>query len=328
MSKSDNQRPLVTFAVIAYNQEKYIREAVEGALAQSYSPLEIILSDDCSSDKTFQIMQSMAAEYDGPHIIRINRNQSNLGLIAHVNKMFEFATGDWIVASAGDDISLPIRTQRIVEMFQASEGAMLIHSNVIKIDERGNDIDEWIPPIVSKKMSIEDIAKPNNLYIGASGAWSKDLYHRFGPIKYSLVYEDLIFGFRAALNDSICYINEPLVRYRVNVGISAKTIYSHSEIKERIRDRKNRNLRSIDVYQQRIADTITFGVANKRILRVLNNELKVDLIRNFLYYGDLHGLFSLLKAESMRLVMRFIYEESRFCFSIIKYKVMMLMGYR
>jgi len=43
----------VTFALFAYNQEKYIREEVEGAFSQTYQPLEIIWSDDCSSDRTF-----------------------------------------------------------------------------------------------------------------------------------------------------------------------------------------------------------------------------------------------------------------------------------
>ncbi len=46
-------RPLVTFALFAYNQEQYIREAVEGAFSQTYEPLEIILSDDCSSATRF-----------------------------------------------------------------------------------------------------------------------------------------------------------------------------------------------------------------------------------------------------------------------------------
>lgn len=45
---SASQAPLVTFALFAYNQEKFIREAVEGAFAQTYESLEIILSDDCS----------------------------------------------------------------------------------------------------------------------------------------------------------------------------------------------------------------------------------------------------------------------------------------
>ena len=48
--------PLVTFALFTYNQERYVREAVEGVLAQTYEPLEIIISDDCSTDMTFSII--------------------------------------------------------------------------------------------------------------------------------------------------------------------------------------------------------------------------------------------------------------------------------
>ena len=61
------ERPLICFGLLAYNQEPFIREAVEGALAQTYAPLEIILSDDCSTDRTFEIMQETVAAYRGPH---------------------------------------------------------------------------------------------------------------------------------------------------------------------------------------------------------------------------------------------------------------------
>ena len=73
-------RPLITFALFAYNQEAYVREAIEGAFAQTYEPLEIILSDDCSTDRTFEIMQEMAAAYRGPHRVRVNLNPVNLGV--------------------------------------------------------------------------------------------------------------------------------------------------------------------------------------------------------------------------------------------------------
>ena len=79
---SNTERPLVTFALFAYNQERFIREAVEGALSQDYSPLQIILSDDCSIDRTYEIMREMAAAYEGSHEIVLNRNEENLGLAA------------------------------------------------------------------------------------------------------------------------------------------------------------------------------------------------------------------------------------------------------
>ena len=74
---NSTEKPLITFALFAYNQERFIREAVEGAFSQTYSPLEIILSDDCSPDRTFEIMKEMAAEYTGPHTIVLNRNEKN-----------------------------------------------------------------------------------------------------------------------------------------------------------------------------------------------------------------------------------------------------------
>lgn len=53
----DDRAPLVTFAVIVYNQECFIEEAIEGVFTQIYyHPLEIILSDDCSNDHTYQII--------------------------------------------------------------------------------------------------------------------------------------------------------------------------------------------------------------------------------------------------------------------------------
>src|SRR6056297_466684 len=97
------ERPLVTFAVIAYNQERFIREAIEGAFAQTYQPLEIILSDDCSPDSTFEIMQEMAAAYGGPHGVILNRNQSNLGIVPHIDRVMTIVTGEFIVINAGDD---------------------------------------------------------------------------------------------------------------------------------------------------------------------------------------------------------------------------------
>ncbi len=57
----NEERPLVSFVLLAYNQERYVEEAIAGAFAQDYSPLEIILSDDCSTDGTYAIMQRMAA---------------------------------------------------------------------------------------------------------------------------------------------------------------------------------------------------------------------------------------------------------------------------
>ncbi|MDP2083917.1 MAG: glycosyltransferase family A protein [Gemmobacter sp.] len=111
-------RPLVTFALFAYNQENYIREAVEGAFSQTYSPLEIILSDDCSSDRTFEIMEEMAREYQGPHLLKVRTASKNAGIGAHVNLVAGLSQGEIIVFAAGDDVSLPHRTVELLMAFR------------------------------------------------------------------------------------------------------------------------------------------------------------------------------------------------------------------
>lgn len=249
----ETSRPLVTFFVFAYNQEDYIGEACKAALMQDYKPLEIIFSDDCSTDRTYEIMKTVATAYDGPNIIRLNHNPQNLGLIDHVNLSFQISNGELIVAAAGDDISLPHRVSRIVEAYIAAEkSALLIHSNVTKISKDGNDCGELIPPVISRDMSLIDIATSMSLYIGASGAWNKRLFAIFGPLSYKNAYEDSTLGFRAALTDSLLYINESLVNYRIGIGISDNN-YSLNP-PGFLKKIKKEYQTQVDIFQQRKLD--------------------------------------------------------------------------
>lgn len=134
------ERPLVTFALFAYNQEKYIWEAIEGAFSQTYEPLEIILSDDCSSDETFDIMEKMAAAYHGPHEVRVRRNDVNSGTVDHVISVAREARGELLVVAAGDDISMPFRCEKLLEAWIASK-AMALYSNATTIDNSGLILD-------------------------------------------------------------------------------------------------------------------------------------------------------------------------------------------
>ena len=141
MTDPNNDRPLITFALFAYNQEKYIRDAVEGAFAQTYEPLEIILSDDCSVDKTFEIMREMAEAYDGPNDVRVRRNEVNIGTVDHVITVAREAIGELLVVAAGDDISLPMRTREVCAAWNESRASVIL-SNHDRVDENGVLIEE------------------------------------------------------------------------------------------------------------------------------------------------------------------------------------------
>ena len=128
--------PAVTFGLVAYNQENYVREAIEGAFAQQFSPLEIILSDDHSADRTFAIMEEMAASYRGPHTVRARREPSNVGTVQHVMNLARAAGGELLVIAAGDDISYPDRAEALYEAWSES-GAAALASWHDEIDAKG-----------------------------------------------------------------------------------------------------------------------------------------------------------------------------------------------
>lgn len=219
------ERPLVSFTVKAYRQEGLIAQAVAGALAQTWSPLEIVLSDDCSPDATFRVMEEIAAAYRGPHRVVLNRNPENLGIAGHMNRLAGLVTGRLWVDSAGDDISEPQRVERLVAAWQAGGGRIKgVHSGFTEIDAEGNPVGTGGP-----SRQILDQPGPDPLTIvttgangvGATALWDMELFDRFGPIPDYCRVQDGVLFFRAALLDGIAYLDEPLIRYRLG-GISRK----------------------------------------------------------------------------------------------------------
>ncbi len=212
-------RPLVTFALFAYNQERFVREAVAAALAQTWSPLQVILSDDASSDATFAIMEQLAGAYRGPHEVVLNRNVSNLGIGGHVNRVMELARGELIVVAAGDDVSFPHRTARIAETWiERDRAPTAVHSAVLEMNEAGYTLRErafFRPELLN---SPAEVARRGIGVLGASSAWTAEVFERFGPLMKALPREDNAVTLRASLLGPIEYLHEPLVRWRVGVS--------------------------------------------------------------------------------------------------------------
>lgn len=206
-------RPLVTFMIIGYNHERFVREAVRGALAQTYSPLEIIISDDCSQDRTFELIEEEVADYDGPHKIVLNRNEENLGTAGHLNRLMELAEGELIVVAASDDISLPLRTEEIVKVWSGG-GAYSIYSNMTVIDENGINRGVFAKSAPMPIESWQQILRAGRGVFGCTHAWDRAVFDAFGPLPEDVVHEDYAIPFRSALLGKIAYIDECLVKYR------------------------------------------------------------------------------------------------------------------
>jgi cellulose synthase/poly-beta-1,6-N-acetylglucosamine synthase-like glycosyltransferase len=222
MSIEAEERPSVTFVLFAYNQERFIRQAVE-AMTQTYSPLQVILSDDCSSDKTFEIMCECAENYFGPHEIVLNRNEKNLGVAEHINSIMKLAKGEFIVVAAGDDISRPDRTAVLVAQWLSKNRPVAICSGFISIDDQGvshGDPDAWYRKFMpyagetSNEILQRLIRKGVPALVGATEAWSKELLTQFMPLNSEVWFEDNALSFRAWLMGGVHYLPDRLVAYR------------------------------------------------------------------------------------------------------------------
>jgi glycosyltransferase involved in cell wall biosynthesis len=208
-------RPLITFALFAYNQEQFIREAVEGAFAQTYSPLEIILSDDGSSDRTFEIMSQMASEYRGPHTVVLNRNQPNLGLVPHVNKVImEISRGDIIVMAAGDDISFADRVENTWEIFENDSNIFSVSMNFEMINQAGTPIDSKIC-YEESCYSLDDYLEGKLIpKCGCTRAYKKNIFEFFGPLSATCKTEDVPLMVRTILLGKSYHIEKKGIYYR------------------------------------------------------------------------------------------------------------------
>jgi GT2 family glycosyltransferase len=205
-----------------------VRASIEAAFAQTYSPLEILLSDDCSPDGTFAVMQEMAAAYDGRHKVILNRNPRNLGITPHVDRIMELTSGAFVVQNAGDDVAVPERTEKLVAAWLASgRRAKAIHSARRRLDEEGrlHEVIDDGPRILAGMTPLE-VIRDHGTLVGATLGWDREIWRVFGPLGRTPIFDDFPTAFRASLIGEIAYLPEPLLHYRMG-GTSSRPQGDH-----------------------------------------------------------------------------------------------------
>ena len=257
--------PLVTFLVFAYNQEHYVREAVLAAFAQDYADLEIILSDDGSSDQTFEVMQEMAAAYRGNHRVVLNKNPQNLGIGAHVNVLGAMASGELVVFSAGDDVSAPERTRKLCdEWLSRGKRTACMYSDVVPVDSDGQVVEAWRETVYPGPHTLERHAAGDIRVLGAATAYTRDIFSAFAPMAQNVMHEDRVLPTRALLlGGEIIYHPQPLVRYRTEGGVSRSQPIGR---KEYLRALVKHETRAMYDAVQRLVDVLSSGMPRNKIV--------------------------------------------------------------
>jgi Glycosyl transferase family 2 len=206
--------PSVSVLMGAYNYEQYVGRAVESALAQDYPAdrLEIIVIDDGSTDSTADVVAEIAARHPGR--VRLIR-QSNGGYIAATNRAMSEAHGDLLALLDADDVWLPDKTRRQVEMFAARPALGLVFSDMVVVDGDERPLRPsligHVPPIPQRAFArflFANVATQSSIMVRSS------LREVFDPIPDGIPYADWWLAVSAARVSEVDYIREPLALYR------------------------------------------------------------------------------------------------------------------
>jgi len=203
---------LVSIALCTYNGENFLREQLDSLVNQTYTNTEIIIVDDCSKDKTFEILEEYAQKFT---FIKVYKNNSNLGYVKNFERALLLCKGDYIALCDQDDIWIEDKIKLQVEGIGDN---MLIYHDSEFITDHGNSMNKKMSDI--KNMYQGQSYKVFLFFNCVSGhavLMKKEL------IKYCLpfpknIYYDQWLAYSATNNGGVVYLNKVLVKYRQHVN--------------------------------------------------------------------------------------------------------------
>jgi len=179
------EEPLVTIGVPTYNSRRYIKDCLESILRQTYTNLEIIVSDNGSTDDTERIVRS----YKDPRII-FNKNSENLFCYGNYNVIIKLAKGDFLAIYHSDDVYDPFIVQKEVEFLQKHSSVPAVFTQAYIINSKDKVIGERQFPETLSNIDIIDFKIAYNGFlifgdflISSSAMFVKRIFSEVGPFK-------------------------------------------------------------------------------------------------------------------------------------------------
>lgn len=251
----NNIKPLISVVMPARNAQKYIGKSIESILSQTFKNFELIIINDCSTDKTLAIIKSFSKK---DFRIRIINNEKRLNIARTLNKGISLAKSNIIARMDADDIAFSRRLERQYKTIDSSKNISVIGSDIVIMDANGSEIGIRNYPHQSKKLKkclfrYSPFAHPVVMF-------KKDMFEEVGGYnpKYSPT-EDLDLWFRLGSNHEFKSIPEPLLKYR---------IYEKSSSHKAIRD----------------LEILVFKIRFDAILKYGYRPSSYDIIYNFFQF--------------------------------------------
>jgi glycosyltransferase involved in cell wall biosynthesis len=165
--------PHLSVVMCAYNEELYIRQAIDSILAQTFTDFELIIVDDASTDQT----QSIIKDYSDDRIILLINND-NMGPYRSVNKGIERAQGELLARHDADDISLPDRFEFQIEILSNQPDVGLVSTDFQYIDKTGSLIESVSLPPDHK--SLANRLTKGNIFSQGALMFRKHIFNQLG----------------------------------------------------------------------------------------------------------------------------------------------------
>lgn len=132
----NNEYPLVSIAIITYNQREFLRECIESCLAQDYPSFEIVVADDFSSDGTQIMLREYEKKYPNLFVLRLS--EVNQGITPNSNAAHFACSGKYIAWMGGDDLMLPGKMLKQVEFMELNPSCSICYHNLDVFDSDSN----------------------------------------------------------------------------------------------------------------------------------------------------------------------------------------------
>jgi len=233
------KKPLVTVICLCYNHAEFVVETLNSVLNQSYSNVELIIADDCSTDDSVTVIENWRQQH--PEVLFI-KNEKNIGNTKTFNQAFQHAKGDYLIDLAADDALLPDCIAAQVRAFETSDLDRLgiVYGNVENIREDGS-FDSYYYPIGSNGKVVSE-RNSGELYkevisgetiCSVSSMIKRSVFEALGGYDEHLAYEDFDFWVRASRIYDIAFIDAILVRKRITKTAMTKDFHRKRNIRAR-----------------------------------------------------------------------------------------------
>ena len=211
----------VSCILVCYNQQEHILEALTSLASQTYRNIEIIISDDCSTDSTFAIIKKFIREADKEFQSKctyVNSNSVNLGLVHNFQNAFNRCSGEIVCVFAGDDVSDKHRISATVHAMTDPD-IMAFTSDVLCIDVNSRPVPQFQRRFIPGTFNFEQFAKRFDsqselVFNGCSAAYRNSVVIPLAnrPIET----EDFTLYVSSLIRGKVSFDDRKLVMYRVN----------------------------------------------------------------------------------------------------------------